>query len=141
MTVSPTAIGNVLPKYRNALAIRSVTGGQVMNILTVPGVANEPFKAALESSLSAAGYLARGNAKYQIDAEIRNLEQPLIGLDMDVTANVTYKVVGGGTSQDYPISAKGSATFSDSPIGADRVRIANERAMQENIKMFFQALR
>jgi hypothetical protein len=35
----------------------------------------------------------------------------------------------------------GQATFSDSPIAADRLRIANERAMQENIKQFLQALK
>jgi hypothetical protein len=142
MTVAPAAIGNVNPKYRNAVVVRSVSGGQAMNVMTVPGVPNEPFKAALESSLDGAGYLAKGGgARYQIDAEIKNLDQPLIGLEFEVVANVTYKVSGGGTVSQYPIVAKGKATFSDSPIGADRIRIANERAMQENIKQFFQALK
>jgi hypothetical protein len=40
----------------------------------------------------------------------------------------------------YPIKTKGSATFSDSPIGADRMRIANERAMHQNIAQFILAL-
>jgi hypothetical protein len=141
MSVAPAAIGNVNPKYRNAMAIRSVNGGQAMNVLTVPGVPNEPFKAALEASLQAAGYLARDGARYQIDAEIKNLDQPIIGLDFDVVADVTYKVSGGGATRDYPIKAKGHASFSDSPIAVDRIRIANERAMQENIKLFFQALK
>jgi hypothetical protein len=142
MTVSTGAGVPAPPKYRNAVAIRSVTGGQAMNVLTVPGVSNEPFKTALEGSLSANGYLASGtSAKYQIDAEIEHLEQPLIGLDFDVTAKVNYKVSGGGTTRTYPISAKGKATMSDSPIGAQRISIANERAMQENIKLFLQALR
>src|SRR4051812_15358258 len=56
MTVDVSATGSSLPKYRNAVAVRSVSGGQVMNILTVPGVSDEPFKAALESSLEAKGY-------------------------------------------------------------------------------------
>jgi hypothetical protein len=43
--------------------------------------------------------------------------------------------------KSYPIKATGSAGFSDSPLGADRMRIANERAMQESIKSFLQALR
>ena len=113
-----------------------------MNVLTVPGGSNEPFKTALESSLAANGFLASGgNAKFHIDAEIEQLEQPLIGLDFEVTAKVNYKVSGGGTSRTYPISAKGKATMSDSPIGAQRISIANERAMQENIKLFLQSLR
>jgi hypothetical protein len=42
MTVDSGAIVNSSPKYRNALAVRSVTGGQLMNAMTVIGVANEP---------------------------------------------------------------------------------------------------
>ena len=35
---------------------------------------------------------------------------------------------GIGGAATYPIKTKGTATFSDSPIAADRMRIANERA-------------
>jgi len=141
MTVNSDGTGGGIAKYRNAIAVRTVSGGQAMNIMTVPGVPNEPFKAALESSLAARGYLASsGTPKYYIDAEIQNLEQPLIGLDYDVTASVIYKV-SGAASATYPISTKGSAAFSDSLIGADRIRVANERAMQQNIKAFLQALK
>jgi hypothetical protein len=141
MTVEATAIPNPVAKYRNAVAVRAVTGGAAMNVMTVPGVTDEPFKAALEASLAASGYLARtGTPKYYLDVEIGNLDQPLIGLDLDVTSHVTYKV-SGAASATYPISAKGSASFSDSPIAVDRMRIANERAMQENIKAFLLKLR
>ena len=54
MTVDNSAVVNVSPKYRNAIAVRSVTGGRMMNAMTVMGVENEPLKAALESSLPAA---------------------------------------------------------------------------------------
>ena len=141
MTVDVSATGNSLPKYRNAMAVRSVSGGQAMNILTVPGVSDEPFKAALESSLEAKGYLAKGGTpKFYVDAEIQNLDQPLMGLTLDVTASVTYKVSGAG-SATYPISSTASATVSDSVIAADRMRIANERVMQQNIRMFLLALK
>ena len=141
MTVSASAITNPLPKYRNAVAVRSVTGGAPMDALTRPGVPNEPLKAALEDSLRASGYLASGAPKFQVDAEINNLQQPFAGLDLDVTADVTYKVSGGGSLATYPIKSMGQATFSDSPIAADRLRIANERAMQENIKQFLHGLK
>jgi hypothetical protein len=141
MTVDSGAVVNSIPKYRNAMAVRSVTGGQTMNALTVMGVENEPLKAALENSLAANGYLAQsGPPKIYVDAEIVNLDQPLIGLTFDVTADVTYKVSGAATAT-YPIKTTGRATFTDSPIGADRIRIANERAMQQNIKQFLLALR
>jgi hypothetical protein len=142
MTVSSGAVANPVAKYRNAIAVRSVSGGQVMNVLTVPGVANEPFKAALESTLSFNGYLAQsGTPKFYLDAEIQNLDQPFFGLDFDVVADVTYKDSETGAPAVFPIKAKGSATFSDSPIALDRIRIANERAMRENLKQFLEALR
>jgi hypothetical protein len=142
MTVDSGAVVTAIPKYKNAMAVRSVTGGHAMNILGAMGVENEPLKAALESSLAANGYLAQpGAAKFQVDAEILNLDQPLMGLDLDVTASVTYRVSGTGAAATYPIKATGRGTFSDSPLGMDRLRIANERAMQENIKQFLQALR
>lgn len=136
------ASGPSVAKYRNAVAVRSVSGGQAMNVLTIPGVTDEPFKAALEASLQAKGYLAgAGAARFTIDAEIQNLDQPVIGLTYDVTASVVYKVSGAGPGATYPISAKGTAALSDSPIGADRIRIANERAMQQNIRQFLLALK
>jgi hypothetical protein len=142
MTVGSGAIANPSPKYRNAIAVRSVSGGQVMNILTVPGVANEPFKAALEATLSANGYLASSSApKFYLDAEIRNLDQPLMGLDLTVIADVTYNISGAGPAASYPVKAQATATFSDSPLAADRIRIANERAMRQNIEQFLRALR
>jgi hypothetical protein len=142
MTVDSGAISVAVPKFRNAIAVRSVTGGHVMNALTVMGVANEPLKAALESSLAANGYLARsGTPKFYVDAEIVNLDQPLIGLDLDVTAEITYRVSGAGLATTYPIKTTARATFSDSPLAADRMRVANERAMQQNIRQFLLALR
>jgi hypothetical protein len=47
MMVAGGAVANPSPKYRNAIAVRSVSGGQAMNILTVPGVFNEALKAVL----------------------------------------------------------------------------------------------
>ena len=142
MTVAGGTAISAGPKYRSAIAVRSVSGGQAVNVLLAPGVANEPLKEALENTLGANGYLARtGAPKYYLDAEIRNLDQPLIGLDLDVAADVTYRLSGGGTEMSYPIKTTGHATFSDSPIAADRLRIANERAMRQNIEQLLLVLR
>ena len=35
-----------------------------MNVLRMPGVTNDPLKAALEDSLRVNGYLAAGNPKF-----------------------------------------------------------------------------
>jgi hypothetical protein len=45
MTVNSGTIASQQPRYKNAVAVRSVTGGAAMNVLTQPGVPNEPLKA------------------------------------------------------------------------------------------------
>jgi len=140
MMVAPTAAEKGNPKYRNSIAIRSVTGGKVMNVLTTPQVDNDAFKASLEGSLSAAGYLATGAAKYNLDVELQDLDQPLIGLQFDVKSTATYKLAGPDGVRTFPITASGTATTSDSIVGVDRIRIANERAMQQSIRSFLQQL-
>jgi hypothetical protein len=142
MTVGSAAIANPNPKYRNAIAVRAVGGGRLMDMRTVPGVANEPFKAALEATLLANGYLAAsGTAKFHLDAEIQNLHQPMTGFNLTAIADVTYHISGAGPAASYPVRTRGTATYSDSPIAVDRMRIASERAMRENIGQFLQALR
>ena len=77
-----------------------------MDVLTRPGVTEAPLKAALEESLRANGYLASGTPRYLVDAQITNLDQPFIGLDYEVTADVTYTVHGAGGAT-YPIKSDG----------------------------------
>lgn len=141
MTVGAGDVVTPVAKYRQALAVGEVKGGQAMNVLTVPGVTSEAFKAALESSLAANSYMAQGTPKYVINVEIQDLKQPLMGLDLDVTSSVIYRVTGGGTTTPYNIQATATAGVSDSLIAADRMRVANERAMKDNIRKFLQALR
>ena len=120
-----------------AVGHRSVPGVSKASVVIV---SREPLKVALEDSLRASGYLASGTPKFHVDVEINNLQQPLMGLDMDVSADATYKVSGAGTVATYPIKSTGQATFSDSPIGFDRLRIANERSILENLKALLRRL-
>jgi mRNA-degrading endonuclease toxin of MazEF toxin-antitoxin module len=140
MTVAPVAAEKGNPKYKNSIAVRNVTGGKMMNALTITQVENDVFKSALESSLAAYGYLTTGKAKYHVDVELGELDQPLIGVEFNVKSTVTYKLAGPDGAKTYPITATGTATMSDSVVGADRIRIANERAMQENIRSFLQQM-
>ena len=57
-----------------------------------------------------------------------------------MTSVVTYKLEGAGITKTYPITATGTATVSDAFLGLERLRIANERSIQENIKSFISAL-
>ena len=124
-------------KLKSALAVRSVTGGKETNPIWTSEVDNAGFKSALSQSISVVGYGAEGRkAKYFVDADLQKLDKPLIGLTFDVTSTVNYKVEGEGFQKNIPITATGSASFSEAWSGVERLRIANEKSIKENIRKF-----
>jgi hypothetical protein len=121
--------------------VGTVSGGKETNPLWTSQVDNASFKLALVDSLKSLNYLSNDDkALYKIDATLQELKQPVIGLSFDVTSVVTYKLEGSGFSKNYPITATGTATVSDAFLGLERLRIANERSIQENIKIFIGVL-
>jgi hypothetical protein len=143
MTISPSdIISNRSEKLTNAVYVSSVSGGKSTNPLWTSQVDNETFKSALEQSLAISGYKASdpSKAKYLVHAELKKLEQPLIGIDFDVVSEVSYTVEVGDEKNTYPISANGTATFSESVIGFERLRIANEKSIKANIIKFINFL-
>lgn len=105
-------------------------------------VDDKSFKSALEWSLINLEYNASSpeQAKYTVDAQLISLEQPFIGISFDVKSTVNYNVTKNGTTTTYPITAIGTAQFSDGVLANQRLQVANERSMQENIKAFLTEL-
>jgi hypothetical protein len=142
MTVQAADVGPANPRLIGTLKVASVTGGKETNPLWTSQVDNAGFKKALEDSLLGSGYLAAPGAqpRYEVSAEMVSLSQPLFGLTLEVKSKVNYKLAGPGTDKRYPIEATGSATTSDAFVGWERLRIANERSILENIKAFLKEL-
>ena len=143
MTVSKFE-GNVIvnPNLKAKFYVRNVSGGKDTNPLWTSQVATEDFKGALDQSLDAVGYKAERSetATYFIDAELKELDQPLVGLTFDVHSNVFYVVDGKGDKKSIPITATGKATVNDAFIAIERLKIANEKSIRENIKAFINSL-
>lgn len=124
-------------KLKGSIEIVGVTGGKETNPLWVSQVDSNTFKGALEDSLKAVGYKSlENNPKFKINANLMELDQPLFGLTFSVKSNVNYAVSYEGNTKNIPIIATGQATPSDAFIAIDRMRIANERSINENIKEF-----
>jgi hypothetical protein len=130
------------PKFKGAMAARNITGGDSANHLWTLQVDNASFKAALEKSLAEIGYNTPAGKKprYFIDADLKVLDRPFLARDFDVSANVIYYVEKNGVKKKYPINAVGTASASEAFTEAERLRIASERAIQENIKFFFTTM-
>lgn len=135
MTVLPSDTGTANPKLKAAIAVGNVSGGEETNPLWMSKVDNTSFRKALEESLAVAGYLAPpgSDPHYTLNASLRSLDQPWFGITLDVTSKIDYTVTGDGTTRDYPVTATGTGTFSDSAIAIERLRIANEKSIKENI--------
>jgi uncharacterized lipoprotein YajG len=142
MTVQPATTAPVNPILKGSIKLGEVTGGKDTNPMWTSQVDNASFKKALNDSLAISGYLASGpeKAKYEVTANLAELDQPLFGLTFDVRSNVSYQLSGEGTVRTYPVNVTGTATTSDAFIAIERLRIANERSVMENIKAFINEL-
>jgi hypothetical protein len=133
----PLAINEEL---KEKTSVRNVGGGKETNPMLASQVDSNSFRSALSQSLRLASYEAIREPLFFIDAEIQALSQPLFGLTFDVTSTVRYTVEGQGKRKIFPITAVGTATPSDSLLGVERLKIANEKSIKENIKKFITEL-
>jgi hypothetical protein len=120
------------------IAIKDVTGGKETNPAWVSNVSSSEFERALEDSLRAVGMLSgnRQSGRYQLVAHLSKLDQPLIGFSMTVTSSVTYTLIEratGKTVWEMSIEAPYTAAVGDAFIGSERLRLANEGSIRQNI--------
>jgi hypothetical protein len=137
-------VGSATP-LKNSISVRSVSGGQETNPMLMSKVSNEGFQQALEQSLQKALLLApdANTSTYLLDAKLASLEQPWGGLDMKVTAAVEYSLEEKATGEQLfvrTISTPFTATFGDAALGMERLKIANEGAVRENIEELINGL-
>jgi hypothetical protein len=116
--------------------------GQVGDPMWTAEMGSSSFVTALAHSLAAAGYLAPDPdaATVVVTATVERFDQPLKGINYDITSKVRYTVSANGEIRDIPIVATGSATLVDHVVAAERLRIANERAVKANIRAFLDKL-
>ena len=134
-----TAARSATPEaLKAAVAIRDVTGGKETNPMWVSNVGSSDFERALEDSLRSVGMLAanRQSGRYQLVAHLEKLEQPFLGFDMTVTAAVAYTLIersSGKTVWQKSIATPYTAKVGDAFVGTERLRLANEGSVRQNI--------
>ena len=146
MVVSATAgAPTANPALIEAICVTKVTGGKKTNPLWTSEVDDAGFRAALEGTLRN-NRLAAPNAdgcRYDLEANLLSLAQPVIGFNMKVTSHVTYRVLERLSGDPYvvtTITAPYTATVGDAFAGVKRLRLANEGSIRTNIQMFVDEL-
>ena len=128
-------------KLLKEVYVGSVTQGKATNLPWTSQVDTDAFKAALEQSLGSMGYMADSStAKYKIDAELQDLAQPGFGLKYYVKSTVRYTISEAGNSRSLPITVTGIARASDALYSRERLKIAREHSVSENISKFIEQL-
>jgi hypothetical protein len=143
MTIKPElASALVKEEQKGKFTVNTVSGGKATNPFWTSQVSNENFEAALKDSLVISGLSSQdaSSSKYKIDAVLVSLKQPMIGLTFDVVSTVNYRVYDDAFEKIFPITATGTATTSDAFVAITRLKIANEKSIQENIMAFIKAL-
>ncbi len=130
-------------RLRQAVAVGTVDGGKDTNPLWTSQVSSEAFAQALRQSLATHAMLAIAGGTYRLDASLLELKQPLAGFDLEVTARVRYRLTrisDGGAVYETEITNAFAAAFSSAYLGVERLRLANEGAVRENIRRFLAAV-
>lgn len=130
-----------LGKKTNHSVSVGVTGGQKTNPLWTSQVANEDFKAALETTIRRSGLFSQvlegGSGQYQLDVRLVQLRQPMMGFNMTVEAQTDWRLretSSGRVIWEEHVNKAFTATVGDAFAGVKRLRLANEGAIRENIK-------
>jgi len=125
------------------MTVAAVEGGKETSPLWKSNVANEDFAEALRQSLTAHTMLAFGDAQYSVTANLVELKQPFMGFDFTVTSRVNYVVTETASRSvvlEQEITADYTAKMSDAFVGVERLRLANEGSIKDNIRQFIKAL-
>jgi len=142
MTSSKT-VPSLKSIYAEGITVAPVVGGKSTNPLGTSQVGSKEFEGALRSTLSNNGILASGNSRYVLYPELKKLKQPMFGLNFTVTADVNYVLKNQASGQEVMnklVVSSSTATVGDSINGVQRLRIANEGAIRENIELLLQRL-
>ncbi|MEL6212047.1 MAG: hypothetical protein AAFQ96_00485 [Pseudomonadota bacterium] len=135
-TVSEKTIIAEASPLRESVTVGDIGGGKKTNPLWTSQVSSEDFAETLRQAFTAHTMLSMEDGDYRLDAELVKLKQPLAGFNMTVTADVKYtltEVATGDVVIDEVISTPYTAKTSDAFIAVERLRLANEGSIRENI--------
>jgi hypothetical protein len=133
------------PKFKSGIGVADVTGGKETNPMWTSQVSSNDFRRALEISLENSGMFSRvlAGSKYRLTADMVKLDQPAIGFDMTVSSTVRYSLIDMVSNKEVygrVVQIGYTAKFSDSFLGAERLRLANEGAVKVNIQALIDDL-
>jgi len=128
-------------KYNKSISIR-VSGGKETNPLWVSEISDEDFLRAVEESIKYSGVFSRvtqnSESDYLLKINMRNMDSGLVGFSITVRLVTLWELTDLKSKEVVwkdIITSSYKATFGDSVMGFKRVKIANEGAAKQNIRL------
>lgn len=130
-------------KYKSAIDVTIVRGGEETNPFLISKIDNDEFKKALIASLMHTDLYKKGG-EYSLKAEILDVEiLPLFSMDKTVKMSVRYTLFDTKNRKRVfkkTITEQHTATMSDAFGPMTKIKIANEGAAKENIAALLKEL-
>ncbi len=117
--------------------VTNVSGGEETNPAWTSEIDNDAFAGALKQTLQKQGLLS-GTGRYQLEALLLEVDQPMFGLDFEVTTHVRYILTdsenNGAVVLNETVVTPYTATIGDAFAAIKRLRLANEGSGKANIQ-------
>lgn len=125
--------------------VKESTGGSTTLPFWTSQIPNDNFTEAVKESLlrskAFSALSTNWGDDWGLEIEIRNVDQPMFGFDFTVTTETKYTLsLKDKKVYTTYIRESGTATTGDSFIAIARLRIANEKSAQANVKKFIAEL-
>jgi hypothetical protein len=131
------------PSYRGAITVASVSIGTDTSTPWTSQIGSAEFQDALVRTLMLANLASPQGGRFRLDATLLGLSRPFAGFAMTVTASVAYRLTDtatGAVVYQETRTSLGTASLNDAVMNANRLRIADERALRANIRKLIQDL-
>lgn len=142
MIYAPAKAMNYDEALKKSVHVTTTRGGETTNPVWTSEISNDAFSEAVKETLLRQGLLSN-NGKYKLEIILIKVEQPLFGIDFEVTTHIKYTLTDSSDSSiilNETVVASYTATFADAFVGSKRLRLANEGSGKENIKGLLQKL-
>lgn len=131
-------------RLHSNIQVTEVNGGDTTNPLWTSEIDGPDFGAALKQSLANAGLLSEKPAAYTLRANLLRVDQPLFGLDFEVTCEAEYTLTESSSNTVVfreVVRTPFTAGVGDSFIAIKRLRLANEGSARTNISTLLKRLK
>ncbi|GEO36541.1 hypothetical protein SAE02_06890 [Skermanella aerolata] len=130
-----------------SVEVGSAEGGEASGFLNDIRISDLDLREAIINSLAVRGALARGQPDFRIDAEVilgsTGTQEILMGLNVTTTVDMRWLVTepaSGDRVFSRTLTSTGTASSSEYFNPTERIQVATERAIQENIRMLIATL-